>query len=198
MKASTFHDQAYEYYSWTAQGEDVLALAQKIIKADLQFDRIVALAKGGLAFSRSMVDYLDIPQVSSLQIEFYSGIGETAKTPVITQSLPVSVRNERILVFDDIVDSGETLKLATQYLKIHGASEITTAVLVSKPWNTFPADFYVRESKAWVIFANEARETIQTLTAIWTKKGDSVSTIKQQLLEIGFSEAEVALFGQVE
>lgn len=197
MTTTTFHDQTYEYYPWAQLGEDVFKLAQNVAKSGKKFDRLIALAKGGLTFSRSLVDYLDIPEVSSLQIEFYTGIGETAKTPVITQSLPVTVRNERVLIFDDIVDTGETLKLAVQYLKYHGASEISTATLVSKPWTTFSADFSVRDTKAWVIFPHETRETIQLLGQMWAKKGDSPEKVSKQLLEIGFSKPEVALFHPV-
>jgi hypothetical protein len=197
MKNKTFHGQAYEYYDWPTLGNDIFALAQQILELGLEFDRLVALAKGGLAFSRSMVDFLAIPEVSTLQVEFYTGIAQTAKTPVITQSLPVSIKNERILVFDDIADQGATLDFTTKYLNYHGVKDIKTAVLLTKPWSSFKPDFSARESQAWVIFPNEARETIETLTAIWTKKGDSPEVVHQQLLDIGFSEPEVALFHSV-
>lgn len=197
MTAQTFHDQAYEHYSWQTLGEDIFHLAEKILEEGLEFDRLVALAKGGLAFSRSMVDFLAIPNVSTLQVEFYTGIAETAKTPVITQSLPVSVQNERILVFDDIADTGETLEFATQYLKYHGVKDLKTAVLLEKPWSEFKPDFSARSSEAWVIFPNETRETIETMAGIWAKKGDSPEVINQQLRQIGFSESEVALFSPV-
>jgi uncharacterized protein len=193
MRQTTIHDQTYEFYSWPVLGEDIFKLAKQIIESGHEFDRVIALAKGGLTFARSMVDYLNVKEVSSFQIEFYTGIAETAKMPVITQSLPVSVKNERILIFDDIVDLGETMKVATQYLQYHGVKSLTTASLVKKPWSKFDVEFTARETTAWVIFPNEARETIQTLTGIWQKKGDSPDKIKSQLLEVGFSEAEVAL-----
>lgn len=197
MNEQTFHDQAYEYYDWPTLGSDIFNLAQQILNQGLEFDRLVALAKGGLAFSRSMVDYLAIPQVSTLQVEFYTGIAQTAKTPVITQSLPVSVKNERILVFDDICDQGATLDFATKYLSYHGVKDIKTAVLLTKPWSSFKPDFSARESQAWVIFPNETRETIEALITNWAKIGDSPDVIREQLLKIGFSEAEVALFHSV-
>ncbi len=198
MNSNTFHDQAYEYLDWQQLGDDVFKLAKDVLESGKKFDRLVALAKGGLTYSRSMVDYLAIPEVSTIQIEFYTGIAETAKTPVITQSMPVSVRDEDILVFDDIADSGETLEVATNYLKYHGVKSISTAVLVSKPWTKIKPDFAARTSEAWVIFPNEARETIATLVSMWQKKGDSATEIHSQLLKIGFSEAEVALFATLE
>lgn len=194
MIAKTFHDQAYEFYPWEMLGEDIFALAKQVIDSGEKFDRIVALAKGGLTFSRSLVDFLAVKSVSSIQIEFYTGIGTTSSTPVITQCLPVSIAGERVLIFDDIADQGETLSLAKQYMGQHGAKEIKTAVLIQKPWTKIKADFVARESQAWVIFPNEIRETITTLKELWAKKGDDLPKIKNQLLELGFSEAEVALF----
>ena len=197
MTKTTFHEQAYEYYSWNQLGTDVFSLSKQIIESGQKFDRIIALAKGGLTFSRSLVDYLDVKEISTFQITFYTGIGQTATTPVITQSLPVSVKGEAVLVFDDVVDKGDTLRVATDYLKYHGVKSITTAAIIKKPWSGFQVDFAARETDAWVIFPNEARETITTLVSIWQKVGDSPEQIKKQLLEIGFSEPEVALFANV-
>jgi len=198
LTTQEFHTQLYEYYSWELLGDATFSLAKQIIESGLKFDRIIALAKGGLTFSRSMVDFLNVKAVSSIQIEFYTGIGTTAKTPVITQSLPVSVKGERILIFDDILDTGETMKLAKEYVAYHGADSIHTAVLIKKPWSSSPVDFASRESKAWVIFPNEVRETINTLVLNWKKAGDSSDTIHTQLEQIGFSKAQVAFFAGLE
>ena len=156
------------------------------------------MAKGGLTFSRSLVDFLQINDLSSIQIEFYTGIGTTSKTPVISQSLPVSIKDEDILIFDDIVDKGDTLALAKDYINYHGAKSITTATLIQKPWTTTKADFHARESKAWVIFPNEVRETIETLQELLSEEGDDQQTIHNQLLEIGFDKIEVDLFTKPE
>lgn len=194
MISTTIHDQLYEFYSWDFLGKDMFELAKKIIDSNQKFDRIVALAKGGLTFSRSLVDFLKVDNVSSIQIESYTGINQTESIPVITQSLPVAIKGESILIFDDLVDYGTTMQLASEYLHHHGAKTISTACLIAKPWSKFKVDFSVRPSEAWVIFPNEIRESIELLVEKWSKMGDSSDQIKQQLLEIGFSEAEVALF----
>ena len=190
----TIHDTDYQFYTWQQLGEDVFTLSKKMLDQNMQFDRIVALAKGGLTFSRSVVDYLQIPNISSIQIEFYSGINEKQKTPVITQSLPVSIKNERVLIFDDIADSGETLALAKKYLQYHGAKSLHTATLFTKPQSVITPDFFVHETTAWVIFPNEVRETIELLNKKWKDVGDSQTRIKEQLLSIGFPKNEVEAF----
>ncbi len=193
-KVVTIHDEAYQYYSWHQLGDDIFSLAQKLLKSDQEFDRVIALAKGGVTFARSLLDFLNVPNYSSIQIEFYTGINQTATTPVITQSLPTSIQGERVLVFDDLVDSGETMKLAKEYFGYHGAKTVTTATLLRKTWTKFPVDFCVRESNAWVIFPNETRETIQLLCGKWKKEGDSDEKIAEQLRHIGFSQPHVDLF----
>lgn len=193
-----FHSQTYEFYPWEQLGKDIFILSKEIINSGAQFDRIVALAKGGLTFSRSLVDFLAVKAVSSIQIEFYSDIATRYKTPVITQSMPVSIKGENILIFDDILETGETMKLAKQYLNYHGASTIKTAVLVEKPGSKISVDFSARSSEAWIIFPNEIRETIHSLQTVWKKAGDSQEKITKQLLQIGFSKDEVALFAKLE
>lgn len=205
---TTIHDQAYHYFSWQELGEQVFSLAQQVLTHPLaspsattpasHFDRIVALAKGGLTFARSLSDYLAIKDLSSIQIEFYTGIASTTRTPVITQSLPVTIKDQYILLFDDVIDTGETMALATQYLQYHGARQIVTAALIKKTWTKQPIDYFAQTSDAWVIFPNETRETMSTLIGLWRKKGDSPDTIRHQLLKIGFTQAEVDLFGQLQ
>lgn len=196
-KVVKVHDQLYEYLSWEVLGEQIFELSQQIIKSGKEFDRVIALAKGGLTFARSVIDYLNVPHLNSIQVEFYSGIDQTLKEPVITQSLHSSIKNENVLIFDDLVDKGETMALAVKYLKYHGPHEITTACLITKPWTTFTPDFYTHESKAWIIFPNESRETIHLLQKMWQEKGDSLEVIKENLLKIGFPKAEVEFFTQV-
>lgn len=190
------HNISYQYYSWQELGDDIFQLAKKIIQSEQKFDRVIALAKGGLTFSRSLVDYLGIDEISSLHIEFYTGIHNTQEMPVITQSLPVSIRNEKILLFDDLSDSGKTLQTAVEYLKHHGVSSIHTAVFFVKPHSSFKPDFVIRELNEWIIFPNEVRETVLELQASWLKNGDDLLSIKNQLIQIGLPKDQVDFYLQ--
>lgn len=194
MNTITIHGQAYELYSWKEFGEHVFAIAKSIVELGDQFDRIIALAKGGTAIVRPIADLCGIKELSSIQIEFYTGIETTARTPVITQSLPVKIKDERVLIIDDVADSGETLILATNYIKQHGAVDIKTATLVIKPWTKLKPDFTYYKTEAWIIFPWEIREHIVLLSAMWKAKGDSDAQIKSQLLEIGFTSQELDVF----
>lgn len=194
MTPVTIHNISYQYHSWENLGEDIFTLSKKIIDSSKKFDRIIALAKGGLAFSRSLGDYLNISELSSIQVEFYEGINKTAGLPVVTQSLPVNIRNERILLFDDLVETGKTMELAQLYIGQHGAKEITIATLFMKPQTIIKPDFFVHETTAWIIHPWEIRETLFELRVMWDKKGDSENTIYKQLLHIGLPKQQVDFY----
>jgi uncharacterized protein len=194
MHTCQIHGQEYAVYDWKTFGEHVFELSKKIFTSNDHFDRIVALAKGGTAISRPIADYIGVNELSSIQIEFYTGIGTTSKTPVITQSLPVRIRDERVLIIDDIADSGETLILAANYMKQHGVADVKTATLVTKPWTKKMPDFSYYESEAWLIFPWESRESIQLLSQIWHDAGDSQEIVMSQLKELGFTPDEIELF----
>ena len=195
MKIKKFseEDLSYLYCSWEKLGNLAERLVFKILGRGLKFDRIVALATGGLAMSRFLKDSLGVEKLSVMQVEFYTGIGETRELPVITQSVPVSVKGERILVFDDINDTGKTLKTAVSYLKLRGAKRIYTSVIFQKPHTSFPSDFYAEETTSWVIFPDEARETIELLKKRWCKRLP-LEEIRKRLLEIGFNKRLVERF----
>lgn len=197
IQSTQIHDQVYEYHSWETLGQEIFTLAKQVIESGKTYDRVIALAKGGLTFARSLNDFLNIKELSSIQIEFYTGVYSTNKTPVITQSLPVTIKNESILLFDDVVDKGETMKMAVEYLNYHGAKEITRTSLITKPWSNPKPDFFATQTESWVIFPNESREHIDLLTKMWAEKGDSPQVIQENLVKIGLPKAEVEFFSSI-
>ncbi|OGD54125.1 hypothetical protein A3J78_02510 [Candidatus Beckwithbacteria bacterium RBG_13_35_6] len=169
-------------------------LAKKIISKQLKFDRLVVLAKGGWTWGRTISDYLQIKNVASIQIQFYANISETQEKSTIIQSLPLSINKENILLFDDISDSGETLITANSYLTMCGAQKITTATLFFKPWTKTKPDFYSAETKAWVIFPHEIRESVESINNRWRKNGLSKAKIIKRFAAIGLPKDQVKYF----
>jgi uncharacterized protein len=180
--------------SWEEMGKLCFDLAKKVISSDKKVNRIVPLAKGGWTWAKTFSDYTRIKDVASLKIDFYKGVYETSDTPVITQSLPISISGENVLLFDDVSDTGKTLEIAKSYLSMCGAKTVFSATLFMKPWTKFIPDYYGDETDAWVIFPHEIREMIDLLSTKWAKKGLSLSEIKDRLINIGISYEEVNYF----
>lgn len=194
MTAHTIHDQNYEVFSWQEIGECTFKLGKKIIASGESFDRVVALARGGISIAQSLSDLINVKKISSVQSEMYTGIGTKTKAPIIVQPLAANIKGEKILLIDDLADSGETLLFAKQYLAVHGPSSVQTATLAAKPWTKITPDFYELRSEAWMIFPWETRETIITLEGIWREKEDSAAEISANLSLLGYSKDQIETF----
>lgn len=169
-------------------------LAKEIASSGFKPARIVAIAKGGLAWVRTLADYMSQDEVTSIQIQFYGKHMTRGERPVIIQSLPVSVAGENILIFDDVADTGESLTIASNYLDSCGADEIKIATLFLKPHSVVKPDFHGPRVTGWVVFPHEVKETIDELVPKWEKKGVSGGEIEKRLIELGFSPEKVDFF----
>lgn len=183
----------YEYLSWAELGNITTRLATQILSDKRQFDRVIALATGGHTMSKAIKDYLDIQKISSLQISFYASIGKTKPAPIITQSVATNIEGESILLFDDVNDSGRTISVAKQYLSMRGVKNICVATLVSKSKTESPSDYSGYTSDNWIIFPDEVRETITSLSSKWKEQKLTPSEIQERLKQIGFSSSDLAL-----
>jgi hypoxanthine phosphoribosyltransferase len=173
-------------------GNITVALAKQINKTKETFDRVVALAKGGLSWNRQLQDLLGIKHTSSIQVKFYKGINSTASRPIVIQSLPVTIEDESILIFDDIADTGESLILAKEYLMTHGAKSIKSATLFEKPWSKFKPDFVGESTTSWVIFPHDTIENIHLLKDKWGKI--TKEEFKTRLNSIGIEKSLIDFY----
>jgi len=193
LKEINFDNISYVAPTWDQMGDLTFLLAKKILDSGQSFDRVVALAKGGWTWARTIVDLLEVPQLSSTRLKSYCNVNECGQVKV-TQPLSDSVDGENVLIFDDVVDSGETLIKAKEYLSLLGAKTVTTAALCYKPRSKFIPDFYAFTTTSWVVFPHEYREFITQCQKQWSAKNISQPEIKSRLLAIGVPENQIDYF----
>jgi len=163
--------------SWNRFFDDVARLAFELDGKG--FDALVAVARGGLVVARLISDIIGVKRIASLAIEYYKGVDERASSPRLVSGLGFNIKDLKLLVVDDVADTGETLKLAVEHLKSLGAREISSCTVYVKPWCRFKPDYYARVVEEWVVFPYEHLETAKYLLS----KGWTL----EQLLERGFS-----------
>lgn len=194
FKQVTFEDTTYEMPSWDDMNQLAFLISKDILASGKQIDRIVTLAKGGWPMTRSLVDFLQVNQVASIGVKFYKGIKEKLAQPEVYQDIPVSVKGERVLLFDDVADSGTSLEFVKQYLKDAGVKEIITATLFYKPHSVIKPDFYGSETTAWIIFPYDVIEAAQVLGKKWAAKGMNPEEIKARLIQLGANQEWLSLY----
>lgn len=140
-------------------------LARKIRRSKYRFDVIVAIGRGGWVPGRYLADYLgNILALAHMKVEHYVGIAKTTKVR-ITEPVSANVKGKRVLLVDDVPDTGDSVALAKKYLHEKGARTVRVACLHYKPWSVVKPEYYVRKTKSWVIYPWMRKENLEELKA---------------------------------
>src|SRR5436190_18121281 len=114
--------------TWEDLGQAVHELAA-IISADaFRPDAVLALARGGLPAAGALAYALGVKNMATLNVEFYTGVDERLDEPLILAPVPdlTLLRMDRLLVVDDVADTGRTLALTRDFCAKHVA-DVRTA-----------------------------------------------------------------------
>jgi MoaD family protein len=163
----------------------VLELARMIRRSGFKPDVIVGVARGGWVVARLLSDFLGNPNVASVKVEFYSDVAEHGEEPAVTQPLSVSVKGLRVVVADDVADTGRSLEVVKRHVEEGGALDVKLATVYYKPWSRVRPDYYVEETTRWIIFPHEVRESLVSLLKRWVKEGVKEEEARRRLLEAG-------------
>lgn len=139
-------------------------VANKINSSGYKPDIIVGLARGGWVLARILCDFVGIKDLVSLKVEHWGVTATPDGTAKLKHPLNVDLTGKKVLVVDDITDTGESMRVTVEYLKSLNPSEIRTASLQHLTCAKFKAD-YVGEVLPWrwVIFPWNFTEDMCTL-----------------------------------
>lgn len=145
--------------------EDGAKLSEELVEKASGYkpDVLIGISRGGLVPLRIFSDITGLKKIGVLGIQFYKAIGETNKFPEITHEMPLDIRGKKILIIDDVADTGKSLVEAKKYIEKKGASEIKTATIHYKPTSEIVPDYYVSETTSWIIYPWERYETEREL-----------------------------------
>ena len=157
----------FKWLSW----DDTVKLCENLSKKVKEYnpDILVGVSRGGLVPLRLLSDITGIKKVGVLGIEFYKKIGETREKPEITHDLPVDITNKKVLIIDDVADSGKSLIVAKDYIIAKGAKEAKTATLHYKPVSKLKPDFFVDITSDWIVYPWEINEVKREMEEIKKK-----------------------------
>ncbi len=144
---------AREVLSWEVFGSAVRELAQQIADGGYRPDLVLGIARGGLPIAGGIAYALGAKVVGTLNVEFYTGVHAHLDEPVILPPLLdlAALAGARVLLVDDVADSGRTLRLVHELLTGHVA-ELRSAVLYGKPGSIVQPDFAWRRTEHWIVF----------------------------------------------
>ncbi|ASI98407.1 phosphoribosyltransferase [Thermococcus celer] len=138
------------YLTWWQVDRAIFALADHL--REYGPDVIVGVARGGLIPAVRLSHVLGDVEVRVIDVKFYKDIEERMERPVITIPLHGSLEGKRVVVVDDVSDTGKTLEVVIDEVRKKGASDVKVACLSMKPWTKVVPDFYVFRTDKWVVF----------------------------------------------
>ena len=137
------------YYSYEKFRNDT----KKLIKLQNNFkpEAIVGVARGGLTLAHAMAEGLNIREVQTMRTELYDDVCKRQEISLFGNCHFSGVK--RVLVVDDIADSGETLKEVMHYLESSFKDiEFQSATLFYKKSSLYTPHFWINEADVWIEF----------------------------------------------
>jgi hypothetical protein len=166
----------------------LLDLASRIKQSGFRPDLIVGVSRGGWVPGRILSDMLANAHTANVKIEFYVGIGKTTRQPIVTQPISEEIYQKRVLVVDDVADTGESLLVALDHVKERGAGDIRTVTIYHKPHSKFKPDFFAKTTSLWIIFPWERLEATLLLIAEAKSRGKSQDSVRDTLKKCRIDE----------
>jgi hypoxanthine phosphoribosyltransferase len=156
-----------EVLTWELSGVAAREVAQHVVDSGYRPDMVIAIARGGLIPAGAIAYALGIKAAGTLNVEFYSDIEETLPDPVVLAPLldTDALVGRKLLVVDDVADSGRTLDLVLGLLRVHTA-DVRSAVLYTKPRTIVQPDYSWRETDLWINFPWSTQPVIEAPAAV--------------------------------
>ena len=142
-----------EVMSWDLFGRASRELATQVAESGFEPDILLGIARGGLLPAGALAYALECKNLFTISVEFYTGVDERLEVPVVLPPFldAADLDDARVLIVDDVADTGKTLELVHAFCAGHVA-EARTAVLYAKPRSIITAYYAWRETDLWIDF----------------------------------------------
>lgn len=151
--------------SWNEIHKLTHEIVERIKEDNFEPSAVVGVARGGWPPARNVADLLRIDNLTSMKIDHYQGTSKTEDADIVFSVRDEAIRGEKVLVVDDIVDTGESLKRAREDVAKRDVEEVRTSTVHELPSSDVSPD-YVGDSLddfVWVIYPWNVAEDLEEL-----------------------------------
>ena len=148
--------------TWDELGVGSKALAEQVVADGFRPDFILGISRGGLLVAGALAYPLGVKNTFTMSVEFYTGVDERLDMPMILPPVPslVDLHEARVLVADDVADTGQTLVLVKDFLE-GKVAEVRMAVLYEKPRSTVRCEYVWERTDRWIVFPWSADDPVE-------------------------------------
>ena len=147
--------------AWDELGVAARELGRQVADDGFAPDLILGIARGGLLVAGALSYAIDVKNTFTMNVEFYTGVDERLPVPMILPPVPtlVDLHESRMLIADDVADTGQTLALVKDFCAAH-VGEVRVAVLYEKPWSSVSCEYVWRRTERWIVFPWSAEPAV--------------------------------------
>ena len=147
------NNESSEVLDWSGYGVGARALAKLVADDGYRPDIILAIARGGLFVAGSLGYALSVKNLYVMNVEYYTGVDERLDVPVMLPPYVdvVDLRDTKVLIVDDVADTGHTLALVRNHC-VTEVAEVRTAVLYEKSRSVVDCEYVWKYTDKWINF----------------------------------------------
>lgn len=138
------------YYSYEEFQKEIIPFTRKI-KDNFNPEVLLAIARGGMTLGHFLAEGMENRNLFSLNSIHYD---DTQKLNTIDIfNIPDLTNYTKVLLVDDIIDSGETMiEIKKVLMQKYPHLKLKVASVFYKPSALLIPEFYIKEAKEWIDF----------------------------------------------
>ncbi len=155
---------------WTYAYDLCRDASEEIKAAGFTPEAIIGVARGGWYLARNLCDFFLLKDLFSLKMEHWGLAATITGDAKLKYGLDDRerelIKGKRVLIADDVTDTGDSLKLVAEYVKSLGAADVKTVTMHHKTSSSFVPDFYAEMMSdwRWVVYPWSIHEDIMELS----------------------------------
>jgi hypoxanthine phosphoribosyltransferase len=155
-----------EVMSWVDLGTGAREIAEQVHRDGYLPDIVLGISRGGLLVAGALSYALGVKNTFTMNVEFYTGIDERLDMPMLLPPVPdlVDFHEQRVLIADDVADTGATLALVKDFCE-GKVAEVRCAVLYEKSRSTVRCEYVWSRTDLWIDFPWSAEAPVPELLA---------------------------------
>ena len=169
--------------TWQEMHDYAKQTADKIKESDFHPDIIIGLSRGGLVPARLFCDFLHVKNCFTIKVDHWGLTATKDGQAKLTHRLDMDLTGKKVLIVDDIIDTGQSMELAKKHIEELNPAEIRTATLIHLDHSKYVPDFYGHERPwAWIVFPwNQREDMVNLITKVIGEEEKAIDKIKEEL-----------------
>jgi len=169
--------------SWEEIVKQAKNASDLIKQSDFHPDVVIGISRGGLVPARLFCDFLHVKSCFTLKVDHWGLTATKDGNAKLTHPLNKDLTGLKVLLVDDITDSGQSIELAKEHILELNPKVVKTVTLYNLFGSKIKPDFFGEErSWAWMIFPwNFQEDMVNIIKKIVKDEKKEVEVIKEEL-----------------